>query len=417
MSKNKVLIVCTFFVTVIMVGVVLSTSDRVGGAEIAPHAVWSPVSYLDDCPFPGQSQPFDHLAAWGVPFSTGEDAVAITIFPLQGAPSNVVTQGGLFCMGDFGAGAGYPGQVIDPDDDGWQFPEPDLTGTLTEAIIVKLPGNGWIQTESLQGLYPGVDGQYTSEFVLVAGYLTSPLGYSEPVTGYALLHEFHFTLPEAGSYFTTSFMAEWQWSCIEDAYAYILDAVVDLGQAESAIVDGTDSIVHQMLAQAILEYTKQYGVTAAEVPSFEQCAETFRQQTAQCVADRNARDSICEAGLERDEKIASAAKTACLSSISWLGNGLDYGVTGAAFGAACGAVAPPVAPATIAKGFVVGGVIGLSVGYLDERRACLATYRADIATAKANHEFCFQQSTALYGSCIAPHDQAFWDCVDAITNP
>lgn len=340
MSKVYTVIICALCATTMLAGSVLSTFRHVGGAEVTPQVNWSPASYMEDCPFPGQFELFDHLAAWGVPFSTDEDAVAITIFPLQGGESSVVSQGGLFCTGDFGAGAGYPGQTIDPDDDSWQYPEPDLTGTLTEAIIVKLPGEGWIQNESLQGLYPGVDGTYSSEFVLVAGLLTTPLGYSEPVSGCALLHEFHFTHPDPGSYFTTSFMAERQWSCLEDAYADVLDAVVDLGQAESAVVDGTDAVVHQMLAQAVLEYTKVHGVTANEVPSFEQCAETFRQQIAQCVADRNARDAICEAGLERDEKVADAAKRACLGGISWLGNGLDSGVKGAAFGTACGAVVP-----------------------------------------------------------------------------
>lgn len=387
-------------------------SDR-HGAVVLPAAAASQLTWV----------PFDYPTAWGVP-GIDDESVVITIAKVddgQGGSSR--DAGGLQCSGNFQAGMSQltPNPpVIDPDQ---PLPPPDLIGTLSDMLIYSIPYIIPDVTYDLANYLddPSITGTIQYEYIIFSGVLTTPAGYSAPVSGDGVVANIDETSQGGAIFSITTIMIEREWQSLQDARAYIKGFVKE----NSLIADLVRETGYQPVGSEGGPLDELFDQPGFDLGNFNDCVlagpglvclqdlaedqEEARNQWADDFAEceRDRRDKIELAELIRDQAIALA------DDINTTEGYAGAGILGAT-GAVCGLpFFPPFGSGIFGSG---GALLGLWAGNA-EGRAKLRRLARDqflVAQRQAEQEYqaCYDGAAEGYDDALAQARQDFFDCID-----
>ena len=233
---------------------------------------------------------------------------------------------------------------------------------------------------------PGVTGDMHVVGSMIAGWLSTPNGYSEYVTGYLWSVVMNFEAPEAAQVGSMIFTPTREWRTPDLGYAYMADMADSLWSGQS------------------FGSTHTFGNEPGVIDP---------TPVANCLAKYMSEQLRCADYKQADLDEAEANHEACLDDIGLLDVLIGAGVggaggatAGAAMGGGAGTVAVP-GVGTVAGGLfggivggLVGGIGGAFTGPALAEEACDKDLTKAKNKAQADYQKCLADARAAYRRCL-----------------
>lgn len=363
--------------------------------------------------------PFDYAAAWGVPGIDDESVVVSIVKVDDGEGDSGRDANGLQCSGNFQAGMSQltPNPpIINP---GQPLPPPDLTGVLSDTLIYSIP---YIVPDATYDLAthfddPSLDGTMHFEYIVFSGILTTPTGYSAPVSGDGIIASYDILSHGGDSFAITTILIEREWQTLQQARQYvkgfakenaiISDAVRDTGYQP---ITDSEGPVEELIEQFGLAFFNQcvlngqgFGCLIDLAGCRESARNAWENFYADCVRDHN--DTMELAALARAQRIAFA------DDFNTDDAAIYAGILGS-LGGVCGLPLGPVGSGFFAAvGANLGYHAGNANGRAKLRRLARDIYLFEQRQAELVFKACFDDAAGNLEDDIAQCDQDFFDCI------